>query len=393
MNIAIIGCGYVAEQYLATLPHHPELQLVGAFDRDAGRLAAFARITGTRAYQSLEALLDDAAVELVLNLTNPRSHFAVNRACLDAGKHVYSEKPLAMTTSDAVCLAELAQRKRRQLSSAPCSVLSASAQMLRRAVREGAVGKVRVAYATFDDGMIAPQMAPWTWINDVGAPWPAKDEFEVGSTYQHAGYVVTWLCAMFGPARGVTSFASVQIPDKGIAVDVMAPDFTVGCLEFDDGVVARVTCGLAAPRDKSITIVGDQGTLMVGNVRDDRAPVMWRRGAPGRLESVLRRRLRPLYRWFQSRLTDAGVSALFATPWRPIAPAASPGATPDKPVDFLLGPSEMAGAISQGRGAVLSAEFGVHLVEIIERLQYPERFGDKRVVSSFAPLELPHASQ
>ena len=388
MNIAIIGCGYVAEQYMATLPHHPELRLVGAFDRDAGRLAAFARHTGTRAYQSLEALLGDTAVELVLNLTNPRSHLAVNRACLEAGKHVYSEKPLAMTTSEAMSLAELAHRKRLQLGSAPCSLLSASAQMLACAVRDGAVGTVRVAYATFDDGMIAPHQAPWTWTNDAGVPWPAKDEFEVGSTFQHAGYVVTWLCAMFGPARGVTAFASIQVPDKGIAVDAMAPDFTVGCIEFDGGVVARVTCGLAAPRDKSITIVGDTGTLMVGNVRDDRAPVMWRGAAPSRLESVLRRRLRPLHRWLQARLTDAGVAALFATPWRRIGPATAAGATRDKPVDFLLGPSQMAGAIARGRTSVLSADFGVHLVEILERLQYPARFADKQVTSSFAPLDL-----
>lgn len=387
MNIAVIGCGYVVEQYLATLPHHPELRLVGAFDRDADRLAAFARKTQTRAYQSLEALLADAAVELVVNLTNPRSHFAVNRACLEAGKHVYSEKPLAMTCSDAACLADLARRKRLQLSSAPCSVLSASAQTLRRAVREGAVGTVRVVYAEFDDGMIAPQMSPWTWTNDAGVPWPAKDEFEVGSTYEHAGYLITWLCAMFGPARGVTAFASVQVPDKGLAVEVMAPDFTVGCIEFDGGVVARVTCGLAAPRDKSITIVGDKGTLTVGNVRDDHAPVMWQGVAPGRVESVLRRRLRPLHRWLQSRLSDAGVSALFSTPWQPIGPATAPRATPDKPVDFLLGPLDIAAAIAEGRDAALSAEFGVHLVEILERLQYPERFGDTRVVSTFAPLE------
>ena len=389
MNIAIIGCGYVAEQYMATLPHHPVLRLVGVFDRDIERLATFAHRTGVHAYQSLEALLGDATIELVLNLTNPRSHFAVNRACLDAGKHVYSEKPLAMTTGEAACLAELARRKRLQLSSAPCSVLSASAQTLWRAVRNGAVGPVRVVYATFDDGMIAPHMAPWTWTNGAGVPWPAKDEFEVGSTYQHAGYVVTWLCAMFGPARAVTSFASVQIPDKGISVDSMAPDFTVGCIEFDDDVVARVTCGLAAPRDKSITIVGDKGVLMVGNVRDDQAPVLWRRAAPGRLESLLRRRMRPLHRWLQARLTDAGVSALFSTPWRPIEATPTPGVTRDKPVDFLLGPSEMAGAIAQGRSGVLSAEFGVHLVEILERLQYPERFQDKRVVSNFAPLDPP----
>ena len=188
-----------------------------------------------------------------------------------------------------------------------------------------------------------------------GVPWPAKDEFEVGSTYQHAGYVITWLCAMFGPARRVTSFASVQMPDKGIAVDVMAPDFTVGCIEFDGGVVARVTCGLAAPRDKSITVVGDKGTLMVGNVRDDRAPVMWQSvsAGPARIDRCGAAPGR-LHRWLQARLTDAGVSALFATPWQPssLPPRRLP--SPDKPVDFLRGPAEMADAIAQGRrrGAV-----------------------------------------
>ncbi len=389
MKIAVVGCGYVAEQYIATLAHHPALKLAGAYDRDAQRLESFTRKVPTRAYPSLEALLGDASVELVVNLTNPRSHFAVNRACLEAGKHVYSEKPLAMTTSEAQCLADLAERQRLQLGSAPCSVLSGAAQALWRAVREGAAGTVRVVYATFDDGMIAPHQAPWTWVNAAGVPWPAKDEFEVGSTYQHAGYVITWLCAMFGPARRVTSFASVQVPDKGIVVDVMAPDFTVGCIEFDGGVVARVTCGLAAPRDKSIIVVGDKGTLMVGNVRDDRAPVMWRSVTPGRLERLLRHRARFLYRWLQARLTDAGVAALFAIPWQAVEPATTAVASPDKPVDFLLGPAEMADAITNGRRPVLSAQFGVHLVDIVERLQYPDRFADKRVTSSFDPLDPP----
>jgi predicted dehydrogenase len=387
MKIAIVGCGYVAEQYMATLAHHPALKLAGAFDRDAPRLEAFTRKVATRAYPSLEALLGDAAVELVVNLTNPRSHFVVNRACLEAGKHVYSEKPLAMTTSEARCLADLADRQRLQLGSAPCSILSGAAQTLWRAVREGVVGTVRVVYATFDDGMIAPHQAPWTWTTAAGVPWPAKDEFEVGSTYQHAGYVITWLCAMFGPARRVTSFASVQMPDKGIAVDVMAPDFTVGCIEFDGGVVARVTCGLSAPRDKSIIVVGDKGTLMVGNVRDDGAPVMWGPPTPGRLESIVRRRLRPVHRWLLSRLGDAGVRALFARRYRQIRPAAARFATPDKPVDFLRGPSEMADAITTGRRSRLSADFGAHLVELVERLQHPERFTDRTVVTTFDPIE------
>ena len=71
MNIAIIGCGYVADFYMATLPNHPNLRLIGAFDRNVERKDAFARHHKVRIYETLEALLADPQVELILNLTNP----------------------------------------------------------------------------------------------------------------------------------------------------------------------------------------------------------------------------------------------------------------------------------------------------------------------------------
>jgi predicted dehydrogenase len=387
MNIGVVGCGYVAEQYANTLPLHPELTVVGALDREPPRAAAFAKRTNARAYPALDALLNDPAVELIVNLTNPGQHFEINRASLNAGKHVYSEKPLAMTTGDAMRLVDLARANQRHLVSAPCSVLSPSAQTLWQAIRRDAIGAVRVVYANFDDGMIAPNLEPWNWRSDDGVPWPAADEFEVGSTYEHAGYVVTWLCAMFGPARRIFAFASVQIPDKGIAVRAMAPDFSVGCIEFDAGVVARVTCGLAAPRDKSITVVGDRGTLMVGNVRDDNAPVMWRPAHDSAAASFLRRRLPAAYRWLQSRLSDAGAAALFAKPYPGVGPSSSSFAAPGKRVDFLRGPQEMVEAIGAGRQPRLAGEFAAHLVEIVERLQYPQRFKSPELTTTFPRVE------
>ena len=386
MKIGVVGCGYVADQYANTLPHHPELSVVGAFDRQAERATVFARRTRSTAYPSLEALLDDPSIELILNLTNPSQHFEINRAGLAAGKHVYSEKPLAMTTADATRLVELAKARQRHLVSAPCSVLSPSAQTLWQAVRRDAIGPVRVVYANFDDGMIAPNLQPWQWRNADGVAWPAADEFEVGSTFEHAGYVVTWLCAMFGPARRITSFASVQIADKGIPVRSMAPDFTVGVIEFDRGVAARVTCGLAAPRDKSITVVGDRGTLSVGNVRDDDAPVMWRPGHDTAGAALLRRRLPAVYRWLQSRLSDAGADALFAKRYPAAGGTSAAFAAPRKRVDFLRGPQEMASAITAGRQPRLAGEFPAHLVEIVERLQYPGRFASKDVATTFCPI-------
>jgi predicted dehydrogenase len=391
MNIAFVGCGYVAGMYAKTLPQHPCLRLVGAYDSDTARAESFAARWPGRRYASLDELLADPAVETVLNLTNPRAHFEITRQCLERGKHVYSEKPLAMTPADAAMLVRAAEANGVHLSSAPCSVLSETAQTLWQAIRSSAIGRVRLVYANFDDGMIAPSQAPWNWRDDRGVPWPAKDEFEVGCTYEHAGYLLTWMCAYFGPARRVTAFASCQVPEKGIAVDTMAPDFSVGSIEFDGGVVARITCSLVAPRDKSLTVVGDQGVAFVTDVRNDRAPVFVRSSNGNRLEAAVQRRLRPITRWLEQRVPAAVIDRLSAKRYRPVKSAVSAAVAPDKPVDFLLGVSELAEAVAAGRAPYLSPQLGTHIVEIIEALQYPERFGFRKTLSTTFPPMTPRA--
>src|SRR5439155_10439285 len=77
----------------------------------------------------------------------------------------------------------------------------------------------------------------------------------------------------------------------------MAPDFTVGCIEYADGVVARVTCSLVAPKDKSLTIMGDDGVISVANVRDDVCPVYVRPLPPNQIHAALERRLNRLRQW------------------------------------------------------------------------------------------------
>ena len=390
MNIVIVGCGYVTEFYAKTLVNHPELKLAGAYDVKEENADAFCNLFHVRKYTTLDDVLNDPSVEMILNLTNPRSHYEVTKSSLEADKHVYSEKPLAMDVQEARKLVELAKERDLLLGSAPCSVLGETAQTIWKALREGVIGRVRLVYANFDDGMIAPKLQPWGWRNAFGAPWPAKDEFEVGCTFEHAGYFLTWLAAFFGPAKSVTAFASCQIPNKGIHVDVLTPDFTVGCIEYRDGVVARVTCGLVAPKDKSLTIIGDDGVIYTKNVRDDASPVYIRNmPSSGRINSIERR----VNRWQQ--LLEARLNW---TPWpdgewhlkRKYPFARKPsfrGASRDKPVDFCRGPAEMAAAIRENRASRLSAELGLHITELIESLQYPERFGGRRdIQTTFEPI-------
>ena len=96
MRIAFVGCGYVADFYIQSLSNHRELELVGVYDRDEERRMRFSAHYGARTYGALEELLSDPEVELVVNLTNPRSHYEISKASLERGKHVYSEKPLSM---------------------------------------------------------------------------------------------------------------------------------------------------------------------------------------------------------------------------------------------------------------------------------------------------------
>ncbi|MGW0783286.1 Gfo/Idh/MocA family protein [Streptomyces sp. NPDC002913] len=266
MRIAIVGCGYAADFYAITAPNHPLLEIIGVYDRVPERQQAFADYHGFKGYESLDALLNDPAVEIVVNVTNPLSHAAVTRAALMAGKHVYSEKPFALDLGEAKSLVELAKARGLELGSAPCNLLSETAQTVWQAIRRGTIGTPRLAYAELDAGPLL-RLPFQKWVSSSGAPWPYHDELVTGCTIEHAGYYLTWLTAFFGPATQVTAFASSIVPKGHLVADEseLAPDFSVACMTFADGVVGRVTTGISAPNNQSLRIIGDEGVLEVAD--------------------------------------------------------------------------------------------------------------------------------
>lgn len=368
MNVAIVGCGFVADYYLVTLPLHPELKVLGVMDKVAERADLLSRSYGVPKFQTLEDVLNDDRVELVLNLTNPRNHYEVSKPALLAGKHVYSEKPLAMQMDQARELVELAESRGLLISSAPCSALSETAQTMWKGLRDETVGTPRVVYAEMDDGLVT-LMQYRKWLSVSGVPWPYKDEFEVGCTLEHAGYCLTWLASWFGPASTVTSFASVQLPDKvpGETLNTDAPDFSVACIQFRSGVVARLTCSILAPHDHTLKIVGDKGVLSTNDTWDYRAPVHSRQMITIRRKTFMN----PIRK-----------SHRLPTPYKKVK---TKGA---QSMDFARGPAELAAAVRENRPCRLSPRFSLHVNEMALAIHWAREQGSTyRMTTTFDAME------
>ena len=377
MRIAIVGCGFVADYYLRTLPNYPELELAGVVDRDSHRAARFAAFYRLPVYQNLDQLLADRSVELILNLTNPHSHFAVSKAALEAGKHVYSEKPLATVFEEAKELVRMAECRKLYITSAPCSILGKTAQTIWKALRHNVVGKVRLAYAELDDGLIH-RMRYHRWISESGSPWPYKDEFEVGCTLEHAGYYVSWLTAFWGPAKTVTSFASCLIPDKqtDMPLDIIAPDFSVACIEFASGIVARLTCSIVAPHNHALHIIGDEGILSTEEC--------WNYGSP-----VYLKRRTKLSLWAEKHKLLGILPGIGARKYPLVRGSNYCHRYKDShQIDVAREVAELAGAIVEKRPCRMSARWALHVNEIVLTIQYPQQMGCPRTLTtSFEPVD------
>lgn len=346
-QVVLLGCGFVADLYMRSLAAMPSITVAGVWDQDADRLRAFCDFWGLPIRASLADLLDRAPGALVLNLTNPHAHFDTSRACLQAGRHVYSEKPLAMTLEQAKELHALAGEKGLMLASAPCSALGEAAQTLGHALRTGIAGTPRAIYAELDDGFI-PQAAYRKWLSDSGAPWPYEDEFRTGCTMEHAGYYLTWLISWFGPVRTVVAASAETIPDKE-GTGPFAPDLSVAMLFFDKGPVTRLTCSITAPHDHRIRIVGDKGVLSCAAAWDNAAKVTFAR------RLTLRRRL--MEHPFPRTLRLPQPTHPKVKRWGAAA------------MNFMLGPAEVLEALHQGRPCRMSNDFALHLTEVTLAIQ------------------------
>ncbi len=351
----------MADLYQATLTNWEQLlSLQGVHDKNTARQRHFARHYDLQEFDSIKETLADPDVEIVVNLTPPDQHYTVTKQCLEAGRHVYSEKPLALDLGEARQLVELAEKQGLHVVSAPSSFLGTAAQTLYKAVRSGERGQPRLIYAEMDDGMVH-RIGYENWKTASGAYWPAENEFETGCTLEHAGYALTWMVGMFGPVRRMVSFANCLVPDKGSHTppNYSTPDFTVACLEFDNGLAARLTNSILAPHDHQFRIFCEDGVLSLAETWDFSSPV---RSSPVPSTRFRRGAKKLLGLDFGRRVTPESSREIHT-------------AKRGYPMDFALGVAEMANAIRNGATPRLAGEFSLHITEVSLAIQHPEIFG------------------
>ena len=146
MNIGIVGCGNISPRYFEGLKQYDEVDVVACADLDVDRAASRAFEYSVQAMTSQE-LLADPAVDIVVNLTLPQVHAEVSLGAIEAGKHVYSEKPLAIALSDGDAIVEAAEKAGVVAGCAPDTFLGGGLQTCRKLINDGTIGRPIAATA------------------------------------------------------------------------------------------------------------------------------------------------------------------------------------------------------------------------------------------------------
>lgn len=375
MKIGIVGCGYIANYYATTMPNHPELEIVGVTDLNQERAVKFAEFYHVIHFETIEDMLNDDSISIVLNCTNPESHYAVSSAALKAGKHVYTEKPMGINFEEARKLVKLAKENELYIASAPSILLGEYPQGIMKALKDKKIGKPILAYAQLDDGAVH-NMRYWTWISRTGTKWPYQNEFRVGSVMEHAAYCLTLLTAFFGPVEKVQAYTRCLVKDKieKDKVEKLGPDYSESCLEFKSGVVARMTIGSVAPNNHNLVIVGDDGVLSTDDLYWNVEQKVY---IQKKIESD------SLSRDGSHTYLTAKEEYNFERP-----ESFKYRSNDEVVVDWAKGVAELADAIENNRHCRLDMDHALHVMEIMDVLEYCKHFsGPQRIRTTFTPIE------
>ena len=333
LHVGIVGLGKISGIYLDNLStvFSPWVTIAGVTDLVEERVREVRQRYNTPAFADHRALFNDPDVDLILNLTTPQSHFALCRDALLAGKHVYVEKPLSLTTAEGEALVVLAKERGLIIGGAPDTFLGSGIQSCRKAIDESLIGE--------------PIGASAFMMNHGHESWHPDPEFYYqsggGPLFDMGPYYITALVTLLGPVKAVSGVAKKSFetrtitsePKKGSLIPVEVATHVTGLLTFSSGAVATLVTSFDVWHHTmpNIEIYGTKGTLRVPDPNTFGGPILYCRAGSKEWEEL------PLA--FDYRENSRG-----------------------------LGVADIAWAVEGGSAPRASGDLALHVVEVMEGL-------------------------
>jgi predicted dehydrogenase len=262
VRVGVIGCGSVSHSYLPHLAKSPHVELVSACDIIPERVKGQAeKFKIPNQYPNIERMLAGASFDLMVNLTDMQEHERLNQQAVEAGKHVWSEKPIANSLDAGQRLLETAKKKGVRIWGAPAMVVSPQFAFMARTLAGGKLGKLAAAHA--DYGHTGPDWSSFFY------------EKGGGSLPDLAVYNLTTLTGLLGPVRSVAAMTSIVTPMRKIRgkgeIKVVAEDNAMVLMDHGGGLLSHVQSGFnyfnphghdgSKEQRYTLTIVGTTGFL------------------------------------------------------------------------------------------------------------------------------------
>lgn len=282
LSVGLIGCGNISGAYITGCRLFANLEVTAVADIVPAAAAAKAAEYQIPKVCTVAELLADPAIDIVINLTVPAAHAAVSLAAIRAGKHLYSEKPLAIARADGLAILQAAREEGVRVGCAPDTFLGGGLQTCRRLIDEGAIGEPVAAVA------FMLSRGPEGWH-----PSPAFFYQEgAGPLFDMGPYYVTALVHLLGPVRQVAAMARSSFPERiagnGDKIAVEVPTHVAATAQMHSGAIATFitsfdSWGHSLPR---LEIYGSEGSLSVPDPNTFGGPVSVRRPGQSEWEAV-----------------------------------------------------------------------------------------------------------
>ena len=235
LRVAVIGCGSVSNRYIPQLLSSKWIEVVSLCDIKPERAVAQNKEYKVNAatYGHIDEMLKGVPFDMMVTLTDMQVHGALNKKALLAGKHVWSEKPMANTYAEGKALLDLATSKKLRIWGAPAVVNSPQFAYMSKTIQEGKLGRVAAAHGQY---------------GHTGPTWSAFFYEKNGGSMPDLGvYNIATLTGLLGPARSIMAMTSIVNPERTVddkgKIKVEAEDNAQILMEHDKGVISHVMCG------------------------------------------------------------------------------------------------------------------------------------------------------